>query len=121
MSTITDVGVVSVRVKSHDDGLAFFTDELGFEVRRDASIGEAMRWVTVAAPGGAVEVALEVDPDHRGVDTGIRFTTADASAEHERLARRGVVVDDLLRWPGVPPMFKFQDPDGNVYTIIETP
>lgn len=121
MSSITDVAVVSVGVKNQDEGLAFFVDRLGFEVRRDASIGETMRWVTVAPPGAAVEIALQQDPDHAGLDTGIRFAASDASVEHERLTRQGVAVDDLLRWPGVPPMFKFRDPDGNVYTIIETP
>jgi catechol 2,3-dioxygenase-like lactoylglutathione lyase family enzyme len=26
---------------------------------------------------------------------------------------------DVLRWPGVPPMFAFRDPDGNGLEIIE--
>jgi lactoylglutathione lyase len=26
---------------------------------------------------------------------------------------------DVLRWPGVPPMFVFRDPDGNRLEIIE--
>jgi catechol 2,3-dioxygenase-like lactoylglutathione lyase family enzyme len=119
MSTITDVTGVSVPVVSQDEGLAFFTNKLGFEIRRDARMGDAFRWVTVAAPGAAVEVALQDDPDHAGHETGIRFTTSNAQAEHERLAQEGVSVDELLRWPGVPPMFKFNDPDGNTYTIIE--
>ncbi|MEO6998584.1 MAG: hypothetical protein ABI112_10915 [Terracoccus sp.] len=28
----------------------------------------------------------------------------------------GVDVDDILRWPGVPAMFAFRDPDGNAFT-----
>ena len=120
MNTITDVTGVSVPVADQDDGLAFFTDKLGFEVRRDARMGDTFRWVTVAAPGAAVEVALQHDPHHVGHDTGIRFATTNAQGEHERLTQQGVTVDALLRWPGVPPMFKFNDPDGNIYTIIET-
>lgn len=120
MNTITDVTGVSVPVANQDDGLAFFTGKLGFEIRRDARIGKTSRWVTVAAPGAAVEVALQRDPDSVGHDTGIRFATTNAQCEHERLARQGVTVDELLRWPGVPAMFKFKDPDGNTYTMIET-
>ena len=120
MNTITDVTGVSVPVSDQDDGIAFFTDKLGFEVRRDAHMGDTLRWVTVGAPGATVEVALQHDPDTIGHETGIRFASADAQAEHERLTEQGVAVDELLRWPGVPPMFKFRDPDGNIYTIIET-
>jgi hypothetical protein len=32
---------------------------------------------------------------------------------------RGVDVDELLRWDGVPPMFAVHDPDGNGLEIVE--
>jgi len=31
----------------------------------------------------------------------------------------GVDVDELLRWPGVPPMFDFRDPDGNTFYVSQ--
>ncbi|MBV8949932.1 MAG: VOC family protein [Actinobacteria bacterium] len=121
MNTITDVIGVTVPVASQDDALAFFTEKLGFETRRDARMADSSRWVTVAAPGATIELALAPDRERIGHDTGIRSATTDAQAEHERLHDQGVTVDSLLRWPGVPPMFKFNDPDGNIYTIIQTP
>jgi hypothetical protein len=30
-----------------------------------------------------------------------------------------VQVDDILRFPGVPPMFSLHDPDGNTLYIVE--
>jgi lactoylglutathione lyase len=30
-----------------------------------------------------------------------------------------VATEELLRWPGVPPMFRFTDPDGNGFEIVE--
>ncbi len=119
MSTITDVTVVTVPVANQDDGVAFFTEKLGFEIRRDARIGATSRWVTVAAPGAAVEISVQQDSDNVGRDTGIRFGTTDAQSEHQRLAQVGVKVDEILCWPGVPPMFKFHDADANTYTMIE--
>lgn len=119
MSTITDVYCVSVPVSDQEGALAFFVDKCGFEIRRDAPMGDG-RWVTVAARGGSVEVALQADADSVGSDTGIRFATHDAGGAHEHLARLGVEVKELLRWPGVPLMFQFADPDGNIYTVIET-
>jgi hypothetical protein len=35
------------------------------------------------------------------------------------MRQRGVAVGDLLRWEGVPPMFTFDDPDGNRFYIVE--
>jgi lactoylglutathione lyase len=53
------------------------------------------------------------------VETGIRFTTADADAAHPAMRAQGVDVDDVLHWPGVPPMFAFRDQDGNGLEIVE--
>jgi hypothetical protein len=52
-------------------------------------------------------------------DTGIRFTVPDAEAEHAAMRERGVNVGDVLRWEGVPPMYTFDDPDGNRFYIVE--
>ena len=51
--------------------------------------------------------------------TGIRFTVPDAAAEHASMQERGVTVGDLLTWEGVPPMFSFDDPDGNRFYVVE--
>lgn len=45
--------------------------------------------------------------------------TTDADAEHESMARKGVDVDEVLRWPNVPAMFSFRDGDGNRYYLAE--
>jgi predicted enzyme related to lactoylglutathione lyase len=50
---------------------------------------------------------------------GIRFATDDAEAAHRALTEAAVDVDEILRWPGVPPMFSFRDPDGNAFSITE--
>ena len=54
-----------------------------------------------------------------GVDTGIRFLVPDAETEHAAMQKRGIEVGDLLRWPGVPPMFEFKDQDGNRFVVVE--
>ena len=35
------------------------------------------------------------------------------------MRERGVAVGELLRWDGVPPMFTFDDPDGNRFYVVE--
>lgn len=117
-TTITDIRTVGVPVKDQDKALAFFVDTLGFEKRLDARMSDSFRWLTVAAPGAATSVAL-IPNQTTGADTGIRFSVPNAEAEYESMRRRGVHVGELLRWPGVPPMYEFADPDGNRFEIVE--
>jgi lactoylglutathione lyase len=117
-TTITDIGTVGIPVRDQDQAVEFFVSTLGFEKRLDVRSGESFRWVTVAAPGASTSVALIAGPDS-GADTGIRFLVPDAETEHTAMRQRGIDVGDLLRWPGVPPMFEFKDQDGNRFVIIE--
>ncbi|MQA03516.1 MAG: glyoxalase [Streptosporangiales bacterium] len=116
---IDGVRTVGIPVSDQDRALAFYAETLGFETLIDAPVEQlGGRWIEVRPPGSAVSVALT--PAHEaGVDTGIRFTTDDAAALHAHLSSRGVAVDELLRWAGVPPMFDFRDPDGNVLYVGE--
>ncbi len=117
-TTITDIGTVGIPVSDQDKAVEFFVGTLGFEKRLDARFGDSFRWVTVAAPGASTSVALIASPD-AGADTGIRFMVPDAEAEHGAMRERGVKAGDVLRWPGVPAMFEFKDPDGNKFEIVE--
>jgi lactoylglutathione lyase len=107
MSVITGLHAVGIPVTDQDSALAFYRS-LGFETRLDVPMGQGARWIEVA-------------PAERpaGVETGVRMTTADAGAAHAALRAQGVDVDDVLRWPGVPPMFAFRDQDGNGLEIVE--
>lgn len=117
-TTITDIATVGIPVSDQDKAVEFFVGTLGFEKRLDARVSESFRWVTVAAPGASTSVALIANPN-TGADTGIRFIVPDAEVEHTAMRGHGIETGDLLRWPGVPPMFDFKDPDGNKFEIVE--
>jgi lactoylglutathione lyase len=124
MTTITDVRTIGVTVTDQDRALGFYRDTLGFDVRLDGD-ASPRRWIEVAPTGAAVSLALTTgdgDGDEETItETGIRFTVPDAAAEHTALTQRGIGVGELLRWPGVPPMFAFDDPDGNRFVVVEQP
>lgn len=122
MTTITDVRTIGINVRDQDKALAFFTDTLGFEKRLDAPISPTTRWIEVAPRGASTSIALNATEDAQdvGTDTGIRFTVPDAAAEHTAMEAGGVAVGELLQWPDVPPMFAFDDPDGNRFYIVES-
>jgi catechol 2,3-dioxygenase-like lactoylglutathione lyase family enzyme len=119
---ITDVRTVGVPVTDQDRALEFYLDKLGFEKRLDTPVEQfGGRWIEVAPPGVPMTIALVPTREGvpTGVETGIRFTTVDAAAVHADLQARGVDVGELLRWPGVPPMFAVRDQDGNGLEIVE--
>ncbi len=119
---VTHLGTVAVPVADQDRALAFYTDVLGFEKRRDMPFGPGQRWIEVAPPGAVTSIALVSTSEEQptGVATGIRLITEDAESDHAALAARGVDVDqEVLRLGGgVPPMFVFRDPDGNSLVIV---
>jgi catechol 2,3-dioxygenase-like lactoylglutathione lyase family enzyme len=118
---ITGVRTVGVPVTDQDQALAFFVDTLGFNTVMDVPMpGMNARWITVAPAGSEVTIALVAHVAlPTGVETGIRFVTPDADADHAGMLARSIDADDVLRWPGVPAMFAFRDPDGNGYELVE--
>jgi len=118
---ITDVRTVGIPVTDQDRALEFYTGRLGFETRMDATMGEGMRWIEVAPPGASTSIALVAagEGEPVGVDTGIRFTTADTDADHAAMRAADVDADDVMRWEGVPEMFTFRDQDANTLYIVE--
>jgi lactoylglutathione lyase len=120
-SGITDIRTVGIPVVDQEKALAFYVDTLGFDKRLDVPMGEGTRWIEVGPPAAAITIALirAHDGVPAGVETGIRFTTSNADASRADLIAHGVDADDVLRWPGVPPMFAFRDQDGNGLEIVE--
>lgn len=115
-------GLSAVAIPSTDqDRTKALLEDLGFEVRFDADLGDGFRWIELAPPGAATSIAVVATGDElpTGIDTGIRLLTPDAAAAHAALAERGVAVDELLDWPTAPLMFSFTDHDGNRLYVTE--
>ena len=120
MTTMTDIRTIGVTVRDQDAALDFYVGTLGFEKRLDAPISPTQRWVEVAPRGATTSLALTAGEPVGPTDTGIRVAVADAETERTALATRGVAVGQLLKWDQVPPMFEFDDPDGNHFYVVET-
>jgi catechol 2,3-dioxygenase-like lactoylglutathione lyase family enzyme len=120
-TSITQVRTIAVPTTDQARSLAFYTEILGFEKTLDAPFGPGQRWIEVAPSGGGATIALPPRGEApAGIDTGIRLETDDAEADHEALKAAGANVDgELLRYPGVPPMFALRDPDGNTLYVVQ--
>jgi predicted enzyme related to lactoylglutathione lyase len=120
--SMTRIHTVGVPVSDQSRALEFYTGTLGLETRRDVRYGDDVRWVEVAPPDAVTSIALVLPGPSSpiGTDTGIRFATTDADAEHGRLRSAGVDVDpEVMHFAGVPPMFSLRDPDGNILYLVE--
>jgi catechol 2,3-dioxygenase-like lactoylglutathione lyase family enzyme len=120
--TINSVRTIGVPVTDQDRALDFYLNTLGFEKRLDAPVPQfGGRWIEVAPADAAITIALVPAREGipAGVETGIRLTTTNADAVRADLAGHGVDVGEVLRWPGVPPMFKLRDQDGNGLEVVE--
>lgn len=117
---ITGVRTVTVPVTDQEQALRFYVGTLGFTVLRDGPIPTG-RWIELSPGDDGVVITLDQAPADvtRGAIM-IRFTTDDAAAAHAALTDASVDTDEVLTWPGVPPMFAFRDPDGNAFSITET-
>jgi catechol 2,3-dioxygenase-like lactoylglutathione lyase family enzyme len=131
---ISQVATVIVPVTDQDRAARFFVDGLGFERVSDFEYGEGERWVEVAPPGAATRVSLVRPRDGRtaGIDAGVAFLSDDVERDHAELKARGVEVDDsimreghpVVYWTdaplaGMPAMFRFRDPDGNSFLLVQ--
>ncbi|HEY3561990.1 MAG TPA: VOC family protein [Kribbella sp.] len=116
MNHISEILTVGVPVSDQDRALTFYTETLGFDLVMDVPLPQfGGRWLVVGPAGGEATVALVPagDGNPAGVDTGIRMASPDAKAAHQHFLDIGVDTDELLEWPGVPPMFSLRDQDGN--------
>lgn len=124
-SPIDRVASVFLPVSDQDRALAFYRDQLGFEVSSDVSYGEGARWVEVVPPGSSTVVALNGPSDQRpgfepGGMAGFSLETSDLDAAMEELSGRGVAFEEPIQLPPpVPPMVYFRDPDGNRILLLQ--
>jgi lactoylglutathione lyase len=117
---ITGVRTISIPVESQEDALTFFVEKLGFTLLADRPTPNG-RFIELSPGTDDVIVTLEpAKPNTTRGSIGIRFTSDDVDAAHASLVERGVDTDEILRWPGVPSMFGFRDPDGNAFSITAT-
>ena len=87
---------VNVFVRDQDRSLAFYRDQLGFDVAFDAKLQSGERWVAVSPPDGTAILSLVApkpsSPEHKliGRSTHVAFITEDVTAKFQEWIKRGV-------------------------------
>lgn len=127
------IGLTSVLVDDQDKALKFYTEKLGFELKRDMPLGNEAgdRWLTLVSPEGAHGVELLLEPSsnslardfqqalfEQGISGG-QFNSSDIQAEYDRLSERGVEFTMTPTDIGPAIMAVFKDTCGNYITMVQ--
>jgi serine phosphatase RsbU (regulator of sigma subunit)/catechol 2,3-dioxygenase-like lactoylglutathione lyase family enzyme len=87
---------VAIFVRDLEKSLAFYLDQLGFQLVFDARIQPGRRWITVAPPDGSANLTL-IAPEPGspqfnliGQHTQVTFVTENVIAKYREWSKRGV-------------------------------
>jgi catechol 2,3-dioxygenase-like lactoylglutathione lyase family enzyme len=111
--------VVVVPVSDVDRAIAFYRDQLGFNLDHDTHTGD-QRFAQLTPPGSGCSIVLsEPSPMSPGSLSGLQLVVEDAYRARTELIERGVAVGDIdvidERDGGT--LFGFTDPDGNSWMV----
>jgi catechol 2,3-dioxygenase-like lactoylglutathione lyase family enzyme len=111
--------VVVVPVDDVDRAIAFYRDQLGFNLDFDTRLPQE-RFAQLTPPGSGCSIQVkEPSPMAPGSLKGLQLVVADAYRAREELVARGVAAGDIdvidERDGGT--LFEFTDPDGNSWVV----
>jgi catechol 2,3-dioxygenase-like lactoylglutathione lyase family enzyme len=111
--------VVVVPVSEVDEAIAFYRDQLGFNLDHDTRAGDH-RFAQLTPPGSGCSIVLsEPPPMSPGSLKGLQLVVADAYRAREQLIERGVEIGeiDVIDERDGGTLFGFTDPDGNAWVV----
>jgi lactoylglutathione lyase len=121
---ITGVSKVVVPVDDQERAIEFWTERMGFELRRDEAY-DGGRWIEVSPPSGGPLLILSPrppgEPEPAVPDelphSPVFFACADIEATYRELSERGVVFPVPPRRQDFGWWSLFEDPDGTRYAL----
>lgn len=128
------VTLISIPVRDQKKALKFYTEKLGFIIKKDAPLGGGNRWLTLVSKEAqdGPELLLEPAPNHFEpskvfqdalMEAGIPYTqfdVDDADSEYKRLTEIGVEFSVKPTEMGTVKFAVFNDTCGNNIQIVET-
>lgn len=116
--------VVILPVSDIDRSVAFYRDQVGFDLDHD-TVTEHMHVVQLTPRGSGCSIVFGDLPPQRemapGSMKGLQLCVADAAAARDELIGRGVEASDLMSFGDADgsTFFGFADPDGNTWAVQE--
>ena len=127
------VTLISIPVRNQEKALKFYTEKLGFLIKKDAPLEGGNRWITLVSPEwqDGPELLLEPAPLHFEpskvfqdalMEAGIPYTQFDVKSvdsEYERLTKLDVEFSVKPTAMGTVKIAVFNDTCGNNIQLVE--
>jgi predicted enzyme related to lactoylglutathione lyase len=112
--------LIAVPVSDVDRAIAFYRDQVGFNLDYDHKVSPELRFVQLTPRGSACSIAIGVGvtPAEPGSVVGMQVVVDDAAAAREDLVAHGVEASEVETFPWGRFTF-FADPDGNRWAVQE--
>jgi predicted enzyme related to lactoylglutathione lyase len=116
------IELLAVPVSDVDRSIAFYRDQVGFNLDHDHRVSDELRFVQLTPPGSGCSIAIGegVAQTPPGSMQGIQMVVPDIEAAHRELGERGVDAGEIQDFPWGRFVF-FSDPDGNGWSVQEIP
>ncbi|HEX7097823.1 MAG TPA: glyoxalase superfamily protein [Acidimicrobiia bacterium] len=111
------IELVPVPVTDVDRAIAFYTEQMGFDLDHDHTVSDDLRFVQLTPPGSACSITVGVGITEMAPGTQqIQMVVEDIEAARQELVSRGAPVRgvDSLPWGD---FLWVDDPDGNRWSI----
>ena len=117
---INHIGTVAVYVTDQDEALKFWTEQVGFTLKSERPMTEAIRWLEVGPK--AAETALVLYPkaimeDWQQRKPSVVFIVDDIDETCDRLTRNGVTFSQSLTEMAWGKFAAFLDTEGNEFGL----
>jgi predicted enzyme related to lactoylglutathione lyase len=114
--------LVSIPVSDVDRAIAFYTEQVGFDLDHDHRISDELRFVqiTPAGSGCSISFGVGITTKEPGSVVGLQVVVADVDAARAELVGRGVEASEVEDYPWGRFTF-FADPDGNRWAVQQLP
>jgi catechol 2,3-dioxygenase-like lactoylglutathione lyase family enzyme len=114
--------LVIVPVSDADRSIAFYRDQVGFNLDQDHTVSDELRFVQLTPPGSACSIALGkgLSDSAPGSLQGLQMVVSDAEAARAELVGRGVDASEVQTFPWGSFTY-FKDPDGNGWSVQQLP
>src|SRR5215510_14421486 len=124
------IKLTSIMVEDQTRALAFYTDVLGFEKKREFPVGE-YRWITVVSAEGPDDVELALEPNANPAGKAFQealfaqgiplaaFEVSDIAQEFARLNGKGVAFTRQPMKAGPVTIAIFADTCGNLIQLYQ--
>ena len=114
--------LVAVPVSDVDRAIAFYVDQVGFNLDHDHTVNDDLRFVQLTPVGSACSIAIGkgvVDTEPGSV-AGLQVVVGDVRAARAELVAGGVDATEVedLPWGS---FTYFSDPDGNRWSVQQIP